>query len=316
MKKRLISTAIVLSIIFVLVSSTAATDITNPWGPAIAPDVTFEWKITKLKDENGASSWKWGALDHTLELNDIINTTIVCACKNALPVITASTVGVGVPIREWINVETYYDGALLNPDKETPFLAFILPVYLEFSNATVSGMNVMAGYFHDTYPMPAGLPAEPVAEFVWSLSVDGNTAELNKVGEDANDTAEVTGHIVSATHQYYTNGTWIEGYSAEDPNKAPVIVCFDVTYSARHGVLTKLTYPSTVEQTLGAYDVEWPAVAHNATPLTENLAELEIVLQTELEDAPADGGAAPGFELWIALAGFAVLTVLVYRRRR
>ncbi len=314
MKKRYIFTILLLTIALSCVSTVSA-DISLSWGPANETGAIFEWTIDALEDENGSSSWEWPYLGMTLTKDDTIKFEWKEFNKTLIE-ITKDTPSTGIPFYNWSEIEVTVGDTKADENESKALMGLVLPVYLHYSGDVDSGIKLMEGYWHNSYP----LPLSSMSEDVWNLNVEKETAELEVIGENAEDGDEVNAWITTVQYAMWPNGTEMPG----DPPGKPagyagqqLHFAFDLTIDAKQGLIKTIDYPSTYPQTTpnSTYSyIKYPVIANNATGLTNGLKTLEISLSTELTgNWPA---AAPGFEIAIVTTSFVILAAIVSRRRK
>ncbi|UCG04045.1 MAG: hypothetical protein JSW11_08665 [Candidatus Heimdallarchaeota archaeon] len=314
MKKRYIFSILLLSIAFSCVSTVSA-DVSLSWGPANETGAIFEWTIDNLADENDTTSWEWPYLGMTLAEGEKIKFEWKEFNKTLIE-ITKDTPSTGIPFYNWSSIEVTVGDTKADENESKALMCLVLPVYLHYSGGVVSGIKLMEGYWHNSYP----LPLSSMSESVWNLNVEKDTAELEVIGENAEDGDEVNAWITTVQTAMWPNGTEMPG----DPPGKPMgyagdqlHMAFDLTIDAKHGVIKTIDYPSTHPQTTpnSTYPyIKYPVIANNATDLTNGLKTLEISLDTDLTgDWPA---AAPGFEIAIVTTSFVILAALISRRRK
>ncbi|MFX1507235.1 MAG: Heimdall-CTERM domain-containing surface protein [Promethearchaeota archaeon] len=314
MKKRYIFTIFLLSIAFSCVSTVSA-DISLSWGPANETGAIFEWTIDDVANENDSTSWEWPYLGLTLKKGETIKFEWKEFNKSLIE-ITKDTPSTGIPFLNWSEIEITVGSKTADVNETKALMGLVLPVYLHYSGGVVSGIKLMEGYWFSSYP----LPLSDMSENIWNLNVEKETAELDVIGENAEEGAEVNAWITTVQYAMWPNGTEMPG----DPPGKPagyagrqLHMAFDLTIDAKQGVVKTIDYPSTYPQTTpnSTYPyIKYPVIANNATDLTDGLKTLEISLSTDLTgDWPA---AAPGFELAIVTTSFVILAVIISRRRK
>ncbi|MFX0014971.1 MAG: hypothetical protein ACFFB2_07610 [Promethearchaeota archaeon] len=314
MKKRYLFTILLLTIAFSCVSTVSA-DISLSWGPANKTGAIFEWNIDEVEDENGSTSWEWPYLGMTLTKDDTIKFEWKEFNKTLIE-ITKDTPSTGISFLNWSDIEITVGDTKADINETKALMGLVLPVYLYYSGEVVSGIKLMEGYWWKDYPLPLSTKTEDV----WNLNVEKATAELDVIGENAEEDAEVNAWITTVQYAMWPNGTEMPG----DPPGIPagyagqqLHMVFDLKIDSKHGVIKTIDYPSTHPQTTpnSTYPyIKYPVIANNATKLTNGLIKLEISLKTELEgNWPA---AAPGFEIAVATTSLVILAAIITRRRK
>ncbi|MFX0205974.1 MAG: hypothetical protein ACFFDT_08295 [Candidatus Hodarchaeota archaeon] len=278
MKNRLILTWVVLLLALTPISISFGTNPGSSWGTMHVKGLILEWTITLLEDENGTNSWTWNQMDSlVLSQGDKITFEWIDIDTGKIISITAMEGTSGINYSTYANASIKVGGTPLTLQQSAAMMWLVLPVYYHFANEIRAGFSLIQGHFTRTYPLPGGIN--------WDIDTLAYTTSLNQIGLDASAYDEVKGYIISTDNPRYANGTTNPYYSAY-PIVNTNIYCFDLVYSAAQGVLTKLSYPTTIPQNVvDKLDVgiaPWPAHANNATTLTENLASLEITLDTSL----------------------------------